>query len=287
MGAAAAEPERAVQTTKKPISLGTSPHESFPDKLPGEDEFLRGEFGAALPPLISAFYQGDIRGAFYARIIYENGLDGRAPNPGEAGRALSMLTLKYKEILRLAREAPRSKRALYQTALGLLYFRGLVPGSERDLKAAKAWAKVAADDDFGPAMNLMAAISCEPVPPKILFGLWTPSHKDCFTWTMDAAETGDILAIANLSYLYREGVGVDMDPLMAVNWAHNAVKRDPPSARAQNDMGAYYLLGVGVTRDPEEARRWFAMAQSRYPLAAQNLGRLGTSDPLVENRVAY
>jgi TPR repeat protein len=136
-------------------------------------------------------------------------------------------------------------------------------------------------------MNLVAAISCEPEPPKILFGLWTPSPKECFKWSMKAAEMGDLLARANLSYIYREGLGTDRDPLRAVNWAHLAATQNPPSARAQNDMGAYHLLGVALSRDPEEARRWFSLAQARYPLAAQNLGRLGGSDPLMESGISY
>jgi TPR repeat protein len=107
-----------------------------------------------------------------------------------------------------------------------------------------------------------------------LFGLWDYNKRDCYKMTTDAAEKNDVLAMGNLSALFREGIGVDKDPLRAVTWAHKATELKPPSARAQNDMGYYYETGSSVTKDLKEAEKFYTMASKRYPLAKTNLDRL-------------
>jgi TPR repeat protein len=259
------------------------------EKIQGEDEFLRGSFLVAAGPLTAAFRRGDLRGAFYSRIIYENGLDGRAPDFAAAGRAMDVLALRYPDIRVLARRAPENLRPLYKTALGLLHMRGRVPSGERDLSRAADLLEDAADEGFTPAMNILAAAGCDPDPPQHLWGLTGTGPSDCFKWTREAALRGDSVAMANLSGLYRTGTGTLRDPLRAVEWAHRAATKSPPSARSQNDMGAFHLIGEAVSRDTREARRWFNMAKARYPLAKDNLAGAGKSGfvPVMARNIDY
>jgi TPR repeat protein len=273
----------------QPYLAAPAAREPLPEKIPGEEAFLRGDYLTAAPRLLAAFSRGDIRGAFYARIIYDNGLDGRPPDPAAASRAMDVLTLKYTEIRKLATSAPQDLRPLYQTALGLLYMRGRVPAQGRSLSEAAYWLEDAADEGFIPAMNLLAAAGCDPDRPSHLWGLMGTGTSDCFDLTKEAAEAGDTLAMANLSSLYRTGTGTWKDPLMAVEWARKAAAKSPPSARAQNDMGAYYVIGAVVTPDPAEARRWFGLARKRYPLAADNLSGVGKAGfvPAMARNIDY
>jgi TPR repeat protein len=256
------------------------------EKIPGEDEFLRGNYLAAAPDLTAALARGDIRGAFYSRIIFENGLDGRAPDRAGAQRAMDVMALRFADIRRLAKEAPDDLKPLYKTAVGLLYIRGRVSARERRLPEAARWLKDAADKGFTPAMNLLAAAGCSPPEQWWYFGAGT---SDCFKWTRKAAEAGDSVAMANLSALYRAGIGTGRDPLMAVEWARRAAAKSPPSARGQNDMGAFYALGEAVSRDPAEARRWYNLAKARYALARENLAGVGKSGfvPVMERQIDY
>jgi TPR repeat protein len=260
-------------------------------KADGEDLFLRGNFLASASPLLAAFRRGDIRGAFYARIIYDNGLDGRAPDPAAAARAMDVLALSYTDIRELSRRAaPAELRPLYRTALGLLYMRGRVPARDRDLSEAASLLKDAAGDGFTPAMNILAAAACDPNPPRHLWGLvGSLGPSDCFSWTKKAAERGDSVAMANLSALYRTGTGTKRDPLMAVEWAHRAATQSPPSARGQNDMGAFHVIGEAVSPDPKEARRWFNLARARNGLARENLAGVGKSGfvPVMDRSIDY
>jgi TPR repeat protein len=273
--------------TTPPKDKWKTPLRSYPEVLPGEEDFLNGNYASSIPLLLKAFYQGNTRGAFYARIIFQYGLDGSAPNLPEAEKALQVLTLRYKDIQKHSRQGPNSRRSLYQAALGLLYYKGLVPGQAKNLESARKWAEVAANSGFTPAMDIAAAIICDPSPPKGFLGIGTANPDNCFDWSMKAAEKGDILAMGNLSYLYREGIGTDKDPLKAVYWANKATSMNPPSARAQNDMGSYHIQNQGISQDFTEARRWFSLAQARYPLARQNLANIGKSAPAVQNSIDY
>jgi TPR repeat protein len=258
-----------------------------PEKIPGEDAFLKGDYATAIPLIMDSFSHGNVRAAFYARIIFENGLDGRASDPAGSQKALDIMVLQFQDIRTLAYRSPGAVRPLYQTALALLYYRGLVPGAgENNLLEARRLASTAAKAGFIPAMNLTAAIACDKNPPKV-FGFYRVDSDECYDWTQEAAETGDLLAMTNLSYLYRDGVGTNRDPLMAVNWAHQAASHHPPSRRAQNDMGCYHIIGEALSQDLEEAKVWFTQAATTYPIAQINLERLGQGTPLMESVINY
>lgn len=249
-------------------------------KIRGEDEFLRGDYVDSYPLLVPSYRQGNLRAVFYMRIILQYGLQGDSPNLEEAERAKAYMALKYNDIYNLSRSSLYVLRPLYYTAMGYLYYNGLVPGSPRDLNHALTHANNAISWDFMPATNLFARITCDE-EVSTLFGLLDYDKTDCFDRSLESAQAQDILAMGNVSALYREGIGTNKDPLQAVNWAHLAAHRIPPSARAQNDMGYYYETGASVSKDIEEAKRYYALAEKRYPLAKINLDRLskGTKGP--------
>jgi TPR repeat protein len=199
------------------------------------------------------------------------------------------MALRAHEIQALSGSAPAHLRGLYHAAIAQLAYHSLIPGSGGDLRLALGRSKTASSDGFTPAMNLYAHIACLEDDSGIL-GFLKPDKGDCFETTLRAAEAKDILAMGNLSYLYREGVGTARNPMMAASWAHLAANRAPPLPRAQNDMGYYYETGVPVSRDLTEAKRYYGLARGSYPLAQANLDRLsgkGGGGPLVAATVDF
>ncbi|MDR2339999.1 MAG: hypothetical protein LBF40_07700 [Deltaproteobacteria bacterium] len=257
-------------------------------KIPGEDQYLKGYYAAAFPPIATAYQGGNVRAAFYMRIMLQYGLHGQPPNPAEAERAARVMVARYADIQRLAKSGPLDLRPLYHTALAYLSYNALIPGKERDVSLAAGEAGYAVSDGFLPAYNLYAHIACNE--GSGILGFLSLSKGSCFSTTSKAAGASDLLAMGNLSYLFREGVGTDKDPMRAANWAHIAANKIPPSPRAQNDMGYFYETGASVTKDLAEAKRYYGLAEARYPLAKRNLERLnkgGAGTPAISNEIDY
>jgi TPR repeat protein len=255
----------------------------------GEAEFIKGDYRASYPLFLTGYSEGNLRAVFYMRIILEYGLNGVSPNLEEAQRAKNYLAYKYDDLSHLANTSAVVQRPLYHTAIGYLHYNGLVPRSEKNLRQAIIFANYGVSEKFLPAFNLFARVACEE-KASTLFGIWNYTKKDCFKITLRAAEYKDILAMGNLSALYREGIGTDKDPLLAVNWAHKAANLSPPSARAQNDMGYFYETGASVSKDVIEAKKYYTLAQGRYPLAKTNLDRLNRGNggmPSLQSSVDY
>jgi hypothetical protein len=76
--------------------------------------------------------------------------------------------------------------------------------------------------------------------------------------TIDLAEQGDATAQYNLGVYYRDGEGVENDPVEAVAWYRKAA--DQGHADAQFNLGRCYQYGVGVERDLVEAGAWYRKA---------------------------
>jgi TPR repeat protein len=284
-----ASQEKAVTNAPAPAAPAGPPPWAGPQAVTGEAEFLRGEYAAALPRLTGAFQEGDPRAAYYMRVILQYGLQGGVPDGAGSGSASQAMAARYQDIKTLASTAHESQRPIYNAALAYLQYTGLVPGEKRDPGLAVTHVRYAVSNDFRPALNLLAAIGCE-ADVSVFFGIWSIGKGDCYKSTLDAAEGGDILAMGNLSALYREGTGTSKDPLRAVSWAHKAALMNPPSARAQNDMGYFYETGTAVSKDAAEARRYYTLAQKRYPLARSNLDRLrksGKDGPAISSSIDY
>ena len=94
---------------------------------------------------------------------------------------------------------------------------------------------------------------------------------EAVAWHRKAAEQGDSQAQHYLGEHYRDGEGVENDPVEAVAWYRKAAEQD--FALAQYNLGVHYREGWGVEKDPVEAVAWFRKAAEQGDAAAQyNLG---------------
>jgi TPR repeat protein len=202
---------------------------------------------------------------------------------------MEILAWKFAEIRDMALSAPGPERPLYQTALALLHYRGLAPGQGRDSQTALSLARQAASKGFSPAMNLGAAIAREG--EGSFLGLAGSGPAESFNLSRKAAEAGDLLAMGNLSCLYRLGLGVEADIMRAASWAYKAATRPEPLARAMNELGLHYQEGRALSRDEREAARWYGLAAKMgYALAVRNLSGLKSKSggpPGLDDSIEY
>lgn len=90
---------------------------------------------------------------------------------------------------------------------------------------------------------------------------------------LEAAEAGYPKAQMLVAQLYRQGVGVRRDPLVAAFWLRRAGEQHYPHAAC--DLARLYVAGEGVTQDLGEAARWFRQeAELGCPAAMIGLGNI-------------
>ena len=88
-----------------------------------------------------------------------------------------------------------------------------------------------------------------------------------------AADAGNPVAMKNLGWLYRDGLGVAQDYDKAREWYQKAA--DAGNAFAMNNLGWLYQHGYGVAQDYGKAREWYQKAaDAGYPVAMNKLGYL-------------
>ena len=87
-----------------------------------------------------------------------------------------------------------------------------------------------------------------------------------------AAERGDLNALVNMAYIYRNGVnGVQQDKNEALKWYLRAAERG--HANSQAYVGHAYLTGNGIEIDKRKAAMWLEKASAQGDTSAQfNLG---------------
>src|SRR5687767_5944882 len=81
------------------------------------------------------------------------------------------------------------------------------------------------------------------------------------------AEQGDPEAQTYLGILYREGRGVPIDHVEAVNWFYKAAERKHPLA--QYNLGIVWGSGNGVPQNDEAAAKWYRLAADQGLAEAQ------------------
>jgi len=82
-----------------------------------------------------------------------------------------------------------------------------------------------------------------------------------------AADAGNLPALARLGALYEDGKGVPQDLVTAFKWYRQAAEQG--DVASQYGLGLLYADGRGVPRNPAEATRWLTKAASRGSLMAQ------------------
>ncbi len=74
----------------------------------------------------------------------------------------------------------------------------------------------------------------------------------------EAADLDYADAMAQLAYMYQEGLGVERSYVSAMEWNNRAALQN--NAQAQAQIGYMYHMGLGVTQNLDEAGRWYARA---------------------------
>jgi len=256
--------------------------------------FHRGQYSEAYAALWPELNAGNPEAIFYALIIRRNGLDGRAPaKPDEFASLWSLLAGRAEQMRAgaVGRGLPDETRWAYRTALAQLEYFGpalsywppAAHDPERVKRAHLATGHLSATgQNFTPAMNFLAFLDHDAYGGR---------HASAFNRTLKAAEHKDLLAMGNLAWFYRDGLGVGKNDLRAAYWAHKGCQSTPGVARNQNEMGYLYESGRGVSRDLHEAARWYEMSAAQgHPAGLINAERLKKNEaaaPTLDNRVLF
>ena len=257
----------------------------------GVDLFHRGQYTAAYAALWPGISAGEPEAAFYGLIIRRNGLDGRAPADSKETAALWRILLANADLMRGRLKDPAFSQAVkdaYLTALAQLDFFGATPPSwppaafpcERQAELFRSISSSLSGPSkrFTPAMNFQAFMEMNVCENR---------EKTAFKLVLRSAETGDYLAMGNLAWMYRTGLGTSKNNLRAAHWARQGAGAVPPVPRAQNELGYCYEAGLGVSQDQAEAERWYKSAAAQgYGPAKTNAGRLKKSSKSVSPSAA-
>src|SRR3546814_7749698 len=93
-------------------------------------------------------------------------------------------------------------------------------------------------------------------------------YTTLFRSTRRAAEQGEARAQSNLGLFYMKGEGVSRDPAEAARWWRAAA--DQGLSQAQFNLGVLYEQGEGVAVDYAEAARWYGLAAAQGDRNAAN-----------------
>ncbi len=96
----------------------------------------------------------------------------------------------------------------------------------------------------------------------------TAARKSAFELTLEAAEKGDVDAMANLAFMYAKGAGADKDEKEALHWYKNAAEKG--HLNSQYNLGVIYAKGRGVPQDYAESLKWYRMAAEQGDVSAQS-----------------
>ena len=84
------------------------------------------------------------------------------------------------------------------------------------------------------------------------------------------AEAGDAESQHNLGVMYRDGIGVGIDPARAVHWFRQGAAQG--DAASQYNLAVLYDEGFGLPADPAEAARHYRLAADQgFPEVQFNL----------------
>lgn len=260
----------------------------------GRELYDRGLFQQAYEIMRPAVEGNELDAVFLTLVIRRNGLDGQmAANADEIAALWATLVLGKKTMEEGLRNLDLGQdiKDVYRTALAQIDYFGEIhpswpPGPSRpeQINRARSASRLVAEavDRFTPATNFTAYLSLEPAISRA---------SRAFDFTLDAAERGDYLAMGNLAWMYREGVGTSKNNLRAAHWAREGSESVPPSARAENEVGYVYETGRGVTRDKSEALKWYERAAAKaHQAAVMNVHRLkykGPGDPIMDNQILF
>ena len=179
---------------------------------------------------------------------------------GQEASALGQAGLQWLE--RAAVKGP----AELQFQVAELYFHW-GHGQREPTGRALHWAKLAAEDDYEPAVILMAEIFRN-------LQIETPDGRaQAFFWMQRAADLGDIPSGLAVVRMFFDGYGVRVDEEEAVIRLKSLAERDV--TEAQFELGTYLLDGNEGPRDLEIAAQHLQRAAAKDHAGAVTLLALG------------
>lgn len=154
----------------------------------------------------------------------------------------------------------------YQGALALFYKYG-EKGLPIDLGESERWAKLAAKEDGGVGMAVLASIELER--NKVERGQFLYDEAYLHSNLRDLAKAKDPIALFCIGLME-----IDNPPRNVEKGMRNLERAaDQGLATAQATLGMIYFTGIGVPRDPKEAISWCSKAaRARLPLGMFYLG---------------
>lgn len=154
----------------------------------------------------------------------------------------------------------------YQGVLALFYKYG-EKGLPIDLGESERWAKLAAKDDGGIGMAVLASIELER--DKVERGQFLYDEAYLHSNLRDLAKAKDPIALFCVGLME-----IDNPPRNVEKGMRNIERAaDQGLATAQATLGMIYFTGIGVPRDPKEAIAWCSKAaRQRLPLGMFYLG---------------
>lgn len=116
-------------------------------------------------------------------------------------------------------------------------------------------------------------------------------YAEAMKWYSQAANQGDVVALSNLGWFYRDGLGVNVDYVQSLAYYRKAAEAGDATSMAA--VGYAAQNGLGMAQDYKEARIWFekaAQLDDAYSMAS--LGFLydagyGVDQDYVEARYWY
>ncbi|MDB3958049.1 hypothetical protein N9408_03965 [Opitutales bacterium] len=166
----------------------------------------------------------------------------------------------------------------YQGTLALYYKYG-EKGLPVDLGESERWAKLAANQDGGIAMAVLASIELER--NKVERGQFLYDEAYLHSNLRDLAKAKDPIALFCVGLME-----IDNPPRNIEKGMRNLERAaDQGLATAQATLGMIYFTGIGVSRDPKEAISWCSLAsRQRLPLGMFYLGMAySTGDGISRN----
>jgi TPR repeat protein len=154
----------------------------------------------------------------------------------------------------------------YQGSLALFYKYG-EKGLPVDLGESERWAKLAAKEDGGIGMAVLASIELER--DKVERGQFLYDEAYLHSNLRDLAKAKDPIALFCVGLME-----IDNPPRNVEKGMRNIERAaDQGLATAQATLGMIYFTGIGVPRDPKEAITWCSKAaRQRLPLGMFYLG---------------
>jgi TPR repeat protein len=138
-------------------------------------------------------------------------------------------------------------------------------GVRKDPSEALKWAKMANQQDYPSAFNLLAHIKAASQPQRKEPGqdsfeeggqLYRSGHQAAAAKPfLAAAQAGNSLAQLQIGWHYEKGVGVSQNYAEAARWYRKSAGQG--NSAAMKNLGQLYEEGTGVPEDWVEAAKWY------------------------------